>query len=93
MQPFGCGNPAPSFMSRNLSVKYFKAVGHEEQHLRLVLHDGVQSWSAIAFRQGEWVNRLQAFRQIDVVYGLEFNEWNGEQHMQLNIKDLRPAES
>lgn len=93
LQPFGCGNPAPSFMSRNLSVKYFKAVGHEEQHLRLVLHDGVQSWSAIAFRQGEWVNRLQAFRQIDVVYGLEFNEWNGEQHMQLNIKDLRPAES
>jgi single-stranded-DNA-specific exonuclease len=91
LQPFGCGNRAPLFLTRDLTVKYFKPVGQEEKHLRLVLHDGRQTWSAIAFRQGEWAGRLRAFPHIDVVYSLEFNEWNGEQQMQLNIKDLRPA--
>jgi single-stranded-DNA-specific exonuclease len=91
LEPFGYGNPTPCFLTRNLEVKYFKAVGHDEKHLRLVLHDGRQVWSAIAFRQGDWSGKLQTSQLIDVVYNLEFNEWNGEQQLQLNIKDLRPS--
>jgi single-stranded-DNA-specific exonuclease len=91
LEPFGYGNPTPCFLTRNLEVKYFKAVGHDENHLRLVLHDGRQGWSAIAFRQGNWASKLQTAQHIDVVYSLEFNEWNGERQMQLNIKDLRPS--
>ncbi|MBN1217422.1 MAG: single-stranded-DNA-specific exonuclease RecJ [Anaerolineae bacterium] len=91
LQPFGCGNPTPCFLTRNLAVKYLKTVGHEESHLRLTLHDGRQAWGAIAFRQGHWINKLQPNQHIDVVYHLEFNEWNGERLMQLNIKDLRLA--
>jgi single-stranded-DNA-specific exonuclease len=60
--------------------------------LRLVLHDGKQIWSAIAFRQGYRANKLSLAQQIDVVYMLEFNNWNGERRMQLEIKDLRPSE-
>jgi hypothetical protein len=35
---------------------------------------------------------LSLAQQIDVVYMLEFNNWNGERRMQLEIKDLRPSE-
>jgi single-stranded-DNA-specific exonuclease len=91
LQPFGCGNPTPYFLTRNLTVKYLKAVGHEEDHLRLILHDGRHTWSAIAFRQGHWVGKLHTSQQIDVVYSLEFNEWNNERLMQLNVRDLRPS--
>ena len=91
LQPFGYGNPTPCFVSRELTVRHKMAVGQEGHHLRLVLHDGVQTWSAIAFRQGHWAGKLHISQPIDVVYTLEFNEWNGERQMQLNLKDLRPG--
>jgi len=91
LQPFGYGNPTPCFVSRELTVRHKKAVGQEGHHLRLVLHDGVRTWSAIAFRQGHWAGKLHISQPIDVVYTLEFNEWNGERQMQLNLKDLRPG--
>ncbi|MDH3674018.1 MAG: single-stranded-DNA-specific exonuclease RecJ [Anaerolineae bacterium] len=92
LQPFGYGNPTPRLLTRRLKVKYKKAVGQEAQHLRLSLHDGRYTWNAIAFRQGQWTDKLQIGQDIDVVYSLEFNQWHGERHMQLNIKDLRPSE-
>jgi single-stranded-DNA-specific exonuclease len=91
LQPFGYSNPTPHFLSRNLRVKHSKAIGQDAKHLRLVLHDGKQDWSAVAFQQGYWANKLTPAQTIDVVYSLEFNEWNGERFLQLNIKDLRPA--
>lgn len=92
LQPFGYGNPTPRFLTRNLKIKQVRAVGRDGHHLRLLLHDGRQIWSAIGFRQGYWVERLRVSQPVDVVYSLEFNEWNGERQMQLNIKDLQPGE-
>lgn len=89
LQPFGYGNPTPLFMSRNLQIRYCKTVGQEGHHLRLVLHDGRVTWGAIAFRQGYWLPKLAPSKGIDVVYSLEFNDWNGQRSIQLNIRDLR----
>lgn len=89
LQPFGIANPTPRFLTRNLRVKYVKAVGAGEHHLRLMLNDGRQDWSAIAFRQGHWASRLRPSDNVDAVYQLEFNEWNGERNLQLGIQDLR----
>jgi single-stranded-DNA-specific exonuclease len=92
LQPFGYGNPTPRFLSQNLRVKYRKTVGQEGKHLKLTLNDGRYDWDAIAFRQGHWIDRVHVSGHIDVVYSLEFNEWNGRRNLQLNIKDLRPSE-
>jgi len=93
LAPVGCGNPTPCFLTRGLRVKYLKPVGHDERHLRLILDDGHQTWNGIAFRQGHWAGKLQTSQYVDVVYNLEFNEWNGDRTMQLNIKDLRVSEN
>lgn len=92
LQPFGYGNPTPRFLSRRLLIRQIKAVGQDGHHLRLILHDGKQQWNAIAFRQGVWAKTLKFGDTIDAVYSLEFNEWNGQRSMQLNIKDLRPPQ-
>ncbi|MEW5959691.1 MAG: single-stranded-DNA-specific exonuclease RecJ, partial [Chloroflexota bacterium] len=92
LEPFGYGNHTPCFLTRGLKIKYKKAVGQDGHHLRLVLHDGRQDWSAIGFRQGHWADKLNFSQWVDVVYSLEFNEWNGERQLQLNLKDLRPGE-
>ena len=93
LQPFGYGNVTPCFVSRKLQIKSIRAVGQDEQHLRLVLYDGRQNRGAIAFRQGHWAGKLSPGQYVDVVYCLEFNDWNGERSMQLNIQDLCPSDS
>jgi single-stranded-DNA-specific exonuclease len=93
LQPFGYGNPTPCFLTRNLTIKLVKPIGQDNAHLRLVLHDGKQAWSAVAFRQGYWANTLRPDQTLDVVYSLDFNEWNSERQMQLEIKDLRPSQA
>jgi single-stranded-DNA-specific exonuclease len=71
-------------------------VGQEGQHLKLAVCDprGVgpsryQTWDAIAFRQGDWAGHLP--QRVDLAYTLELNTYNGEQRLQLNVKDIRPA--
>ncbi len=89
LQPFGYGNPTPRFLTRKLRVKARRTVGQDDNHLKLTLHDGKYDWDAIAFRQGHWANRIHISQHVDAVYNLEFNEWNGQRKLQLNIQDLR----
>jgi single-stranded-DNA-specific exonuclease len=90
LRPFGERNPAPVFVSYGLEVKRVRQVGADGDHLKLVLHDGKQTWDAIAFRMGNWHDQLTT--HVDVAYTLEINEWNGRQRLQLNVQDVKPAE-
>ncbi len=91
LRPFGEGNPMPTFASHGMEIKGKRLLGTGGEHLKLVLYDGKQTWEAIAFRQGSWHDHLPT--HVDVAYTLEINEWNGRQRLQLNVKDIRPAES
>ncbi len=93
LAPFGTGNPTPQFCSRNLAVRHHTPVGKDKSHLKMVLFDGKQTWSAIGFKMGkQWGEARQIPARIDAVYTLEFNTWRGREELQLNLKDIRPAE-
>jgi single-stranded-DNA-specific exonuclease len=89
LEPCGYANPHPLFLSQNVRLLGQRAVGSDGKHLKLTLSDGRAVWDGIAFRQGEWAGKLPD--RVDVVYHLEANEWNGQQRLQLNVQDLRPA--
>jgi single-stranded-DNA-specific exonuclease len=89
LEPCGRDNERPLFVSRDVPVRYYRAVGREGRHLKMALSDGRATWDAIAFRQGEWAGQLP--NMIDVAYHLELNEWNGQRRLQLNVQDIRPA--
>ena len=89
LEPCGCGNRQPLFVSRAAQVRHHRPVGRQSKHLKLTLSDGVATWDAIAFRQGAWAGRLP--RLVDVAYHLELNEWRGRQQLQLNVQDIRPT--
>ncbi|MBN1876250.1 MAG: single-stranded-DNA-specific exonuclease RecJ [Anaerolineae bacterium] len=92
LEPFGYGNPTPTFVSRRVRVSHARAVGAEGQHLKLYLVDECgKSWDAIAFRQGEWIKALPDW--IDIAYELQANEWNGRTTLQLRIKDIHFTDS
>jgi single-stranded-DNA-specific exonuclease len=87
LAPFGYGNREPLFVSRDVNVRDARIVGTD--HLRLTLGDGQILMDAIAFRQGDWLNRLP--ERIDVAYQLEAQNWNGKVRLQLNVKDIKPS--
>jgi single-stranded-DNA-specific exonuclease len=91
LEPCGYANPHPLFLSKNARVAGHRAVGNDGKHLKLTLSDGRSTWDAIAFRQGDWANKLPD--HIDLVYHLEVNEWNNRRQLQLNVQDIRPAGS
>ncbi|MBE7535790.1 MAG: single-stranded-DNA-specific exonuclease RecJ [Anaerolineales bacterium] len=90
LEPTGYGNPSAMFVSRNVKVKSFRAVGSEGRHLKLVLESTSGAiYDAIGFRMGEKAASLPP--RIDVMYALEANEFNGRTSLQLNLKDIKEA--
>lgn len=92
LQPFGMRNPAPVFVTRNLTVKHHALVGKDRSHLKLKLYDGKKMWDAIGFGMGSYWGKNEMPVIIDAVYALEFNVWNGRTTLQLNLKDIQKNE-
>ena len=88
LEPHGYGNPAPVFACRGAQVKDSRIVG--EKHLKLMLSDGQTVWDAIAFRMAERAVGLA--HRVDVAFSLEVNSWNGQDRLQLHVKDIRPSQ-
>lgn len=87
LEPCGYGNPAPVFAAFGVEPKWPKAIGGGGAHLRMALSDGKTTIDAVAFKQAHWLKNMP--KRIDVVFGIEINEWQGEQRLQLNVKDMR----
>ncbi len=89
LEPTGYGNPDAMFVSRDVKVKSFRAVGSEGRHLKVTFEDGRQTFDSIGFRMGELQRTLQP--RVDVMYRIEANEYNGRRSLQLNLKDIKPT--
>lgn len=91
LEPTGQANSQAIFLARNLKVLDTRTVGKDKSHLKVKLSgDGEPAIDAIGFRLGDWVNDMPD--SIDAVFNLEVNEWQGRRNLQLNLRDIRPAE-
>ncbi|HYK45272.1 MAG TPA: single-stranded-DNA-specific exonuclease RecJ [Parafilimonas sp.] len=92
MEPFGPGNLRPVFITRNVrDTGYSKIL--KDQHIRFVLQQHDRIFTGIGFNM---VNKFDLLKQnlpLNVVYTLDWNEWNGERLIQLKIIDLMLAQS
>jgi single-stranded-DNA-specific exonuclease len=89
--PFGPGNMAPIFETdKVIDTGKARVVG--KNHLKLeVVHPDISGFpfSAIAFQQGEHIDRIKAGQEFNICYHIEENEWNSVKYLQLNIKDIQ----
>ncbi|MGI6740874.1 MAG: single-stranded-DNA-specific exonuclease RecJ [Brevefilum sp.] len=90
LEPTGRENPEPVFASFDVDVRYARCVGRDGSHLKLTLGAGRNTFDAIAFRQGHWMEAMP--ERVDIAYRFEINEFNGRSNLQLNIRDIRAAE-
>ncbi|MBN2684844.1 MAG: single-stranded-DNA-specific exonuclease RecJ [Pontiellaceae bacterium] len=86
--PFGQDNPEPVWALLNMQVAGVpQVVG--EKHLKFSVSDGEHTFDAIAF--GYPLEALPAGK-IDLAFVLKENQWHGSSSLQLQVKDIRPAQ-
>ncbi len=94
-QPFGPGNPAPVFMTCNVSDRGdTRLVGAENEHLKMELIQGQKpntSISAIAFQQPRHYDHIRRGGAVSVCYCVVENHYRGSVSPQLRIKDIKPV--
>lgn len=89
LNPTGIGNPTPTFSTGDLIIRDLKPVGADAKHLRLFLEqDGIQ-FSAIGFGLGNLAPSLSPNRPVSACYTPFLSTWNGNNKIELKIKDLK----
>jgi single-stranded-DNA-specific exonuclease len=89
LAPFGHQNPLPVFLSRRAAVVDYHTIGNNSQHLKLRLRDGRVTWKAIGFDLGLLAAEIAP--EIDVVYNMVIDRWNGNEALALNVLDFAPS--
>lgn len=101
MAPFGEGNPAPVFLTRDMEIMDVHSMGNMGQHLRLKLREARgATWNAVAFRMGGHMSphmtgkhaaALDRGARLDVVYTIEADTFRGSSALRLLIRDFCAA--
>jgi len=91
MEPFGIGNPSPSFTTDTCEVIEVRQVGKSGNHLKFKLKKENIIIDAISFSDLNNVSDYYPGMKLDIVYNLEENYWNGNVSLQLKVKDVRES--
>ncbi len=89
LSPFGIGNSQPIFILSGLEPQFIQQVGQEKQHLKFSTRINDKEINTIAFRMGEFADKMRRHRKIDIVFHLEKNVWRYKEQLQLQILDFR----
>ena len=91
LEPCGIGNSRPLLLARKVEVAAEpKRVGANAHHLKLWLRQDGVPVDAIAFGKGAMP--VSKGQQLDVVFELECNEYQGQKKIQMNIREIARAE-
>ena len=90
--PFGPGNMAPVFLSKNVvDTGLSRPVGNQK-HLKLSVsqgHDSELVFAGIAFQKGGDYQKVRSKEPFSICYCIEKNFWQGKTSLQLNVKDIK----
>ncbi len=90
LAPFGEGNPQPKFCTKSLSLKNVPRILSKET-LKLWLSDNTRVFPAIGFGMSSFLSTVNNAKQIDLIYGISKDTWQGQDNIILKIKDLRSS--
>jgi single-stranded-DNA-specific exonuclease len=92
LEPYGMGNPLPIFLSKRCKILSSDTMGSTGSHLRLQIADGSgRAVKAVGFKMGGRILEALMGREVDIVYNLSINEWNGRRTAECRLIDFRPC--
>ncbi|MCK5347713.1 MAG: single-stranded-DNA-specific exonuclease RecJ, partial [Candidatus Heimdallarchaeota archaeon] len=88
LEPYGEGNRAPIFCTRNLTLKS-KPAALKRETLKFWVSDGQISVSAVGFGKAKYCEYLRFGQKVDLAYELCIDDWNKAPAIQLKLKDIK----
>jgi single-stranded-DNA-specific exonuclease len=89
LEPFGEGNTEPIFELSDVGIVEARCVGKEGKHLRLVVSDGENKMTLVAFSAPEKWLELEVGEKVSATVQLMRNEWNGRTFVEGRILGLK----
>jgi single-stranded-DNA-specific exonuclease len=92
LEPHGPENMRPVFFSKNITnARFTKLVGAHADHLQLHVKQAGNNaeMKGIAFKMADWVFPILEGKEIDLLFQLNENVWNGQSSIQLEVLDIR----
>jgi len=92
LEPHGPENLRPVFLSKKIkNARFTKLVGAHADHLQLHVKQAgnMAEMKGIAFKMADWVFPILEGKEIDLLFQLNENVWNGQSSIQLEVLDIR----
>lgn len=91
LSPFGAGNPALVFASKNVTVENLRKIGRKSEHLKIVASDKSDNTQEFVW----WRGNLDQIPEgkIDVAYNLHSTFYQGQETIQVEIVAVQPSET
>ncbi|MDA1060747.1 MAG: single-stranded-DNA-specific exonuclease RecJ [bacterium] len=84
LAPFGKENSKPIFLMKNLEPMFIDKVGRDGNHLKF----SINNHKVIAFRMGQFADKLREQGKIDLVFQIDRNIWKNKESLQLQALDF-----
>jgi len=93
--PFCLANPKPVFALQNATLKNYKLLGRDGEHLKLIVAfaGSNQEYEVLAWRQAALAQKLILGTKLNLAVSLDINSYRGSNRLQLILKDLKPQAS
>ena len=87
-EPFGMNNRKPLFATYKMRISDIRTVGNGK-HLKFKVSSGFNSIDVIAFGMGAQADQLKPGQTVDLAYNFELDTYNGNEKLQLIVKDIK----
>jgi single-stranded-DNA-specific exonuclease len=88
LEPFGMGNPKPTFRIDGCTVSATRPIGADGKHLSLVLTQAGEKRRAVAWGKAEALAAIAPGDQVDVLAHVRENDWRGTRSAELEVVDV-----
>jgi single-stranded-DNA-specific exonuclease len=93
LEPFGAENPLPVFMTQGVRIQNLRTMGKEANHVRFRAIQGTGKIDMIGFGMAEALSSIDTVTELmDIAYEIHLNTWNGQNRVELQLKDIRRSE-
>ncbi len=91
LEPFGPGNPPLTFATRNVEIRDMKEVGHDSEHLVMMVADESQTVQKVMWWQG--ANLPKPEGRFDLAFTAGVHDYKGNKSIQLTWLNARTVEN
>lgn len=88
LEPYGNSNQQPIFLLKNIDIVECRAVGSNEDHLKLKIGHTYQEIDAIGFNMSNFASHNLS--KSNLVFHFDINYYNGAKLPQLQLLDIKP---